>query len=65
MIRLSGIFRDVFLFSTPSVHINDFHYTTDFDGSYTNSTLTINAKVKNFSHTSLSGYSVEAELYNI
>ncbi len=64
MIRLSGIFRDVYLFSTPSVHINDFHYTTDFDQSYTNATLIINADVKDLSQTSPSGYSVEAGLYN-
>jgi len=64
MIRLSGIFRDVFLFSTPSVHINDFHYTTDFDQSYTNATLTVNADVKDLSQTLPSGYSIEAGLYN-
>ena len=64
MIRLSGIFRDVFMFSTPSVHINDFHYTTDFDQSYTNAALTVNAHVKDLSQISPSGYSVEAGLYN-
>jgi beta-galactosidase len=64
MIRLSGIFRDVYLFSTPSVHIKDFHYVTDLDGSYTNSTLTVKSEVKDFSQTSPTGYSVEAVLYN-
>ncbi len=64
MIRLSGIFRDVYLFSTPSVHLDDFHYVTDFDGSYTNSTLTVEAHIKDLQQTSPAGYSVEAQLYN-
>ena len=64
MIRLSGIFRDVYLFSTPSVHIEDFHYITDLDGSYTNAMLTVQAKVKYFSSTTPAGYSVEANLFD-
>jgi beta-galactosidase len=64
MIRLSGIFRDVFLFSTPSIHIYDFHYTTDLDGSYTNATLIVNADLKSFSQTAPVGYTVEAAVYN-
>jgi beta-galactosidase len=64
MIRLSGIFRDVFLFSTPPVHMYDFHYITDLDGSYTNATLTVKADLKYFSQTAPIGYSVEAALYN-
>jgi len=64
MIRLSGIFRDVFLFSTPLVHIYDFHYITDLDGSYTNATLTVNADLKYYSQTAPVGYIVEAAVYN-
>ncbi|HVO75982.1 MAG TPA: glycoside hydrolase family 2 TIM barrel-domain containing protein [Ignavibacteriaceae bacterium] len=64
MIRLSGIFRDVYLFSTPSVHIYDFHYTTDLDGSYTNADLKVNAGFKSYSGTAPSGYSSEALLFD-
>jgi beta-galactosidase len=64
MIRLSGIFRNVYLFSTPSVHIKDFHYVTDFDVSYSNSTLTVKSDIIDLSLSSPSGYSAEAELYN-
>jgi beta-galactosidase len=64
MIRLSGIFRDVYLFSTPPVHIYDFHYITDLDGSYTNVTLTVKADLKYFSQTAPVGYFVEAAVYN-
>ncbi|MCX6538097.1 MAG: oligogalacturonate lyase family protein [Acidobacteria bacterium] len=31
MFRLSGIFRDVYLWSTPTQHIRDFEFRTDFD----------------------------------
>ena len=64
MIRLSGIFRDVFLFSTPPVHLYDFHYITDLDGSYTNAALTVNADIKFYSQTAPVGYTVEAVVYN-
>jgi beta-galactosidase len=64
MIRLSGIFRDVYLFSTPQVNIYDFHYITKLDGSYTNASLTIKANVKNYFSNSPSGYTVEASVYD-
>jgi beta-galactosidase len=64
MIRLSGIFRDVFLFSTPPVHIEDFHYTTDLDGSYTNASLIVKANLKYYSQTAPAGFTVEAAVYN-
>ncbi len=34
--RISGIFRDVFLWSSPNIHVHDFHYTTTFDNDYNN-----------------------------
>ena len=64
MIRLSGIIREVYLFATPSVHIYDFHYITDLDGSYKNAELTVKAKLKSYSQTAPENYSVEALIYN-
>ena len=34
MFRLSGIFRDVYLWSTPTQHIRDFEIRTEFDGAW-------------------------------
>ncbi len=51
MWRLSGIFRDVFLFSTPIVHLRDFFVQGDLDGSYTNGIWKVTANVKNYSGT--------------
>jgi len=64
MIRLSGIFRDVYLYSTPKVHVVDFEYVTDLDQSYTNANLTVKAIVTHYSPQSPTGYSVEARVYD-
>ena len=46
--RLSGIFRDVFLFSTPKRHIRDFWARTPLDEAYRDATLELNVQVRNF-----------------
>ncbi|MCF7957422.1 MAG: DUF4981 domain-containing protein [Phycisphaerae bacterium] len=45
--RLSGIFRDVFLFSTPAVQLRDYFVVTDLDENYQDAELRITAKVRN------------------
>ncbi|MFH1196616.1 MAG: glycoside hydrolase family 2 TIM barrel-domain containing protein [bacterium] len=64
MIRLSGIVRNAYLFSTPQVHINDFHYVTDLDAGYTDATLTVKAKVRYYAETAPSDYAVEAQVFD-
>ena len=46
--RLSGIYRDVYLFATPTVHIRDFFVKTDLDENYKDAELTVNAEVINY-----------------
>ena len=41
MWRFSGIFRDVYIFSTPKVHVRDFHIKTELDEFYRNAVLNI------------------------
>jgi beta-galactosidase len=48
MWRLSGIYRDVFLFSTPTMHINDFFIKTELDAQYEDATLKISTSIQNF-----------------
>ncbi|MDF2586834.1 MAG: BgaM [Anaerocolumna sp.] len=62
--RLSGIFRDVFLFWTPETHIYDFTVITELDDIYENAELMIKAKVNNYNGEQLKKFSVEAQLYN-
>lgn len=47
-IRLSGIFRDVFLYRRPNVHIRDFEVLTYLDDSYVDSQLSVNFNILNY-----------------
>ncbi|EGT3616520.1 DUF4981 domain-containing protein [Clostridium perfringens] len=62
-IRLSGIFRDVFIYSTPEVRIRDFEVITDLDENYENAELQLNVDLSNYIE-SKDTYTVEAMLYD-
>ena len=62
--RLSGIYRDVYLFSTPAVHIVDFGVRTDFDDQYRDATLEIRPRLRVFDGGSPEGWTVEAQLFD-
>ena len=49
MWRLSGIYRDVYLFSIPKVHIRDFYVYSQFDEDYRNAILKVRIKARNYS----------------
>ncbi len=48
MWRLSGIFRNVTIWSAPVTHIRDFFIKTDLDDKYINATMDVTAKIKNY-----------------
>ncbi|MHC5112101.1 MAG: beta-galactosidase, LacZ type [Planctomycetota bacterium] len=60
--RLSGIYRDVFLFSTPEVHVRDFSVRTDFDERFRNATLHVDASLHNYKDSGADGHVVEITL---
>jgi beta-galactosidase len=62
--RLSGIYRDVFLYSTSTVHVRDVAIQTDLDEEYQNATLKITAKVHNCGAMEGSAHSVEVMLFD-
>ena len=62
MWRLSGIFRDVYLFSTPKIHIRDFFIKADLDKSYKDAQLAIDVELKNYSDREYKNISIEAVL---
>jgi len=64
MWRLSGIYRDVFLYSTPQVHLRDFFIKTDLDEQYKNGQLNITARIRNYSSDVSDTYVIEAILLN-
>ena len=64
MWRLSGIFREVYLFSTPSVHLFDFFIRTELDEHYEDAELKVTAKVINYSGQVVPPHTVEVKLYD-
>jgi len=60
--RLSGIDRDVYLYSTDDLRIADFFARPDLDASYKNGSLAVDVKLKNFNSASKNNQSVEAKL---
>jgi beta-galactosidase len=64
-LRVSGIQRDVFLFSTPSVHMRDFTIVTDLDSEYKDASLNMKVNVTNYLSGSTPGnHTVEAMLFD-
>lgn len=49
MWRLSGIFRPVYLFATPKLHMRDYYFFTDLDQNYENALFSLELGVANFS----------------
>lgn len=63
MWRLSGIFRNVTLWSAPSVHIRDFFVRPDLDSEYRDGTVEVTVKVRNYSEVPSSPRAVSLDLY--
>ncbi|MCQ2417679.1 MAG: DUF4981 domain-containing protein [Oscillospiraceae bacterium] len=59
MIYDGGIFRDVYLTSTPLVSVADFTVQTDLDDNYRNAALNLSVDVRNKASASVSGLSVD------
>lgn len=62
--RLSGIFRDVFLYATPPVHIRDYKVETDFDANYVNADLKLKLEVANNSTSNINNFAVDVKLFD-
>ena len=62
MWRLSGIFRNVTLWSAPQVHIRDFFVKTDLDAQYRDATVEVVAKVKNYGSEAASEHRLFVDL---
>ncbi|MGQ4488637.1 glycoside hydrolase family 2 TIM barrel-domain containing protein [Streptomyces sp. SAS_281] len=65
MIRLSGIFRSVFLYSTPAVHLRDFKLDTPLGDGHATAQLSVTASVRAYGAGAWRGsYTVETQLYD-
>jgi beta-galactosidase len=63
MWRMSGIFRDVFLWSQPDRHVRDFEVQTNLDEAYKDAALVVKAAVENSSKAA-SKIKLSAALFN-
>ncbi len=63
-IRLSGIFRDVYMYKLPDVHIEDFSYSTGLDDDYRDAVFNVNAEVVSNTSSLSSGYELEVRLFD-
>jgi beta-galactosidase len=64
MWRFSGIYREVFLFSTPVIHLRDFFVHCDLDDKYEDATLLIKAKIQNYTNQPAQNYSLSVIILN-
>ena len=60
--RLSGIFRDVYLFSAPQVHIRDFEVNASLSDNYTKAVFSVTSRVRNYGTVASTTPSVEVTL---
>lgn len=60
--RLSGIERDVYLYSIPEVHIRDFFALGDLDETYADGLFKLDVEIRRFSPKSLKDLIVEVDL---
>src|ERR1019366_1404635 len=64
MWRLSGIFRNVTLWSAPAVDLRDFFVKTDVDADYRNAMAEVVVKVKNFGESASMAQSCSVALFD-
>jgi beta-galactosidase len=60
--KISGIERDVFLFSTPAVHIRDFFAVPDLDDDYRNASLSVAVEVQSHSAENTDTFLIQLNL---
>ncbi len=60
--RMSGIFRDVYLYSTPKTQIQDFFVTTNLDENYADALISAKINLKNYDKRTFKNGSLELKL---
>ncbi len=64
-LRMSGIFRDVYLYAAPSVQIFDYTVTTKLDKTYTNAALDLSVELLNKTTAEIApDFSVDVKLFD-
>ena len=63
--RLSGIFRDVYIFAAPSVHVRDFTVRTLLTADYHDAELQVEAVLRNYGEHACAGLKLSAILFDM
>ncbi|MBE2225316.1 MAG: DUF4981 domain-containing protein, partial [Anaerolineae bacterium] len=58
---MAGIYRDVYLYAVPNVHLRDVFATTKFDAQFEDATLTVQAEIESFG-ADADGFVVEVDV---
>ncbi len=61
---LAGIFRDVFIYSVPQIHIWDYFLKCKFNKNYKDAELTVRTQIRNFGLNIAKDYALELYLYS-
>lgn len=61
---MAGIYRDVYLYARPEVHIEDVFAKPELDADYVDGVLKVRARIKAYGGADPAGYSVAAQLYD-
>ena len=64
MFRDGGVFRDIYLYSAPLIHISDYTVTTVLDENYQNAELGISVDLANASTEKADNFAVDIRLYD-
>lgn len=64
MWRFSGIYRDVYIYAAPMVHIRDLFVRTDLDNNYLNANLKVVAEVINYNEVQHDNHMMDVKLYD-
>ncbi|WP_299290331.1 glycoside hydrolase family 2 TIM barrel-domain containing protein [uncultured Mucilaginibacter sp.] len=64
MWKMSGIFRNVTLWSAPQEHIQDYFIKTNFDKQFQNAEVVVNTKIKNYGSAPIKAQELKVVLYN-
>ena len=62
--RLSGIYRDVYLYAVPGIHVRDLFVRIELDEDYRDAVLRVRAEVRNYTDAGAVDYTVEAKLFD-
>jgi beta-galactosidase len=61
--QLNGIYRDVYLWAAPSVHVRDFDARTELDEAYQDGMLKVAVQVRNYGDEDVTDHLLEARLF--